>query len=185
MNSIEAKVFWFTGLSGAGKTTIATNIGSTFKENYNYTFNLLDGDILRVGLCGDLGFSVEDRKENIRRVAEVAKLFLNRNISSLCTFISPTNEIRDLAKAIIGEKNFVEIYINTPLTICENRDTKGLYKKVRAGEIKNFTGIDAVYESPISPDYILNCYDNTVQDSLDEINSFIALKLKLPVNGDQ
>jgi adenylylsulfate kinase len=154
------KVIWLTGLSGAGKTTIATKV-----INLGLDLVLLDGDVLREGLCKDLQFTISDRKENIRRVAEVAKLFINNNKSCICSFISPTNQIRDLAKSIIGAENFIEVYVNTPFNICENRDTKGLYKLAKDGKIKNFTGLDSIYEKPKNPDFILDCYNHSVEKS--------------------
>ena len=168
-----AKVFWFTGLSGAGKTTVAKQVVKALK-NTGKNVVLLDGDVLRDGLCADLGFSLADRAENIRRVAEMAKLLVENDIICICTFISPTSDIRQKAAEIIGEERFIEIYINTPLSICESRDTKGLYKKVRAGEIKNFTGIDSVYEIPQAPNYILDCVNNSAEESYSEILRYIS-----------
>jgi adenylylsulfate kinase len=143
----KAVCIWFTGLSGSGKSTLAEAFQQRLIENGNIT-QYLDGDLLRNSLNNNLGFSDADRLENIRRVAEVTKLFLNAGIICINAFISPTNEIRNLAKSIIGEENFIEIYLNTPLETCERRDPKGLYSKARSGELKNFTGIDAVFEVP-------------------------------------
>jgi adenylylsulfate kinase len=143
----KAVCIWFTGLSGSGKSTLAEALQQRLIENGNIT-QYLDGDLLRNSLNNNLGFSDADRLENIRRVAEVTKLFLNAGIICINAFISPTNEIRNLAKSIIGEENFIEIYLNTPLETCERRDPKGLYSKARSGELKNFTGIDAVFEVP-------------------------------------
>lgn len=154
------KVIWLTGLSGAGKTTIATKV-----KNLGLDLVLLDGDVLREGLCKDLQFTISDRKENIRRVAEVAKLFVDNNKSCICSFISPTKQIRDLAKSIIGAENFIEVYVNTPFNICENRDTKGLYKLAKEGKIKNFTGLDSIYEKPEKPDLVLDCFNHSVEKS--------------------
>lgn len=165
-------VYWITGLSGAGKTSVAA--AALHKLNLeDGHFVLLDGDSLRNGLCRDLGFKDEDRRENIRRVAEVSKLFLENGKSCLCTFISPTESIRELAKSIIGETRFHEIYINTPLDICENRDPKGLYKKVRDGEIKHFTGISSAYEIPTKPNLILDCHNNSLAESVNQIIAYI------------
>ena len=146
----KAIVVWMVGLSGSGKSTIAKALES---ELYNLGFitQLLDGDNLRIGINDNLGFSDADRLENIRRAAEVAKLFLNCGIITICSFISPTEKIRKLAKNIIGEPYFYEVYINAPIEICEKRDVKGLYKKARAGEIKSFTGIDSPFEAPKNP----------------------------------
>lgn len=143
-------VVWMVGLSGSGKSTIAKALES---ELYSLGFltQLLDGDNLRTGINNNLGFSESDRLENIRRAAEVSKLFLNCGIITICSFISPTDEIRKMAKSIIGEDDFYEVYINAPIEICEQRDVKGLYKKARAGEIKSFTGIDSPFEAPTNP----------------------------------
>lgn len=167
-----SKVIWLTGLSGSGKTTIATNV----KEK-GLDVVLLDGDVLRDGLCKDLGFTMSDRTENIRRVAEVAKLFIDNNKSCICSFISPTKQIRDLAKSIIGENNFIEIYVNTPFQICKNRDVKGLYKLAAEGKIKNFTGLDSVYEPPESPTLILDCFKQSVEKSSVFLYEFLKKEL--------
>ncbi len=147
------KVLWLTGLSGAGKSTLASALQKRLLMQGFYAF-ILDGDNVRHGLCRDLGFSKEDRNENIRRVAEVAKLYGSAGISAICSFISPAEENRNLARKIIGT-NFVEIYLDCALETCEMRDVKGLYKKARKGEIVNFTGVGDVYEPPVSPDLIL------------------------------
>ncbi len=138
---------WFVGLSGAGKTTIAIALE---KELYKRGFltQLLDADNIRAGINNNLGFSEADRHENIRRAAEIAKLFVNTGVITICCFISPTESIRNCAKNIIGEKDYYEIFVNTPLYICEQRDVKGLYKKARAGELKDFTGIHSLFEHP-------------------------------------
>lgn len=169
------QVYWITGLSGAGKTTVATK-AFTVLNSENLNFTLLDGDDVRDGLCRDLRFSIEDRTENIRRVAEVCKLFLKNGTSCICTFISPTEAIRELAEELIGKERFNEIYINTPLEICENRDPKGLYKKVRNGEISNFTGISSAYEPPLHPTLILDCVNLSIEDSVSKIIEFIKSK---------
>ena len=144
-------VIWITGLSGAGKTTLAEALNEEILKRGFFT-KTFDGDIVRQGLNKDLGYSMEDRKENIRRIAEVSKLFLDSGLIVICSFISPTKEARDLAKSIIGEERFIELYVNCPLEICEKRDPKGLYKLVRQGLLKNFTGIDSIYEPPVNPD---------------------------------
>ena len=146
----KAKVIWFTGLSGSGKTTLASHLEKRLFE-LSYFCQILDGDNVRSGINKNLMFTDEDRIENIRRIAEVSKLFMNCGIILLCAFISPTNEMRQLAKDIIGEDDFLEVFVDTPLEICEQRDPKGLYKKARAGEIKNFTGISAPFEIPKAP----------------------------------
>lgn len=145
----RSKVVWMTGLSGSGKSTIAIGLEKMLENNY--FAQVLDGDNIRSGINNNLGFSINDRKENIRRIAEVAKLYVESGIICICSFISPTIEIRNYAKNIIGENDFIEIYINAPIEVCEKRDVKGLYQKARQGLIKNFTGIDSPYEPPINP----------------------------------
>lgn len=146
----RAKVIWLTGLSGSGKTTLASLLEKRLFE-LNYFCQILDGDNVRSGINKNLLFTDQDRVENIRRIAEVSKLFMDCGIILICAFISPTNEIRQMAKEIIGEDDFLEFFIDVPLEVCEQRDPKGLYKKARAGEIKNFTGISAPFETPQSP----------------------------------
>lgn len=165
-------VLWFTGLSGSGKSTIAQGVE---KELYKmgYLVKSLDGDNVRTGICNNLGFSLEDRRENIRRIAEVAKLFLDNGLIVLCSFVSPTVEIRELAKNIIGPEDFNEVYVDTPLEICEERDVKGLYKKARKGEIKGFTGIDSPFEAPPKPDLTLTTQNHSVEESVDEVVNFL------------
>lgn len=174
----RAKVLWLTGLSGSGKSTIAQDLERQL-YNAGYFPQVLDGDNIRVGINNNLGFSLEDRSENIRRIAEIAKLYLNSGIITLCSFISPTKEIRNFARSIIGPENFIEVFINTPLEICEARDVKGLYKKARAGEIKGFTGIDSPYEAPENPNIEILTADSTVEESsqqiLDQLNPLIKL----------
>ncbi len=147
----RALVIWMVGLSGSGKSTLARS----FEQNLHkagYMTQLLDGDNLRVGINNNLGFSEEDRIENIRRAAEVSKLFANCGIITICSLISPTKEIRNMAKNIIGKEQFYEVFVNCPLEVCEQRDVKGLYAKARRGEIKDFTGISAPFEEPESPE---------------------------------
>ncbi len=146
----RAKVIWFTGLSGSGKTTLASLLEKRLFE-LNYFCQILDGDNVRSGINKNLVFTEEDRVENIRRIAEVSKLFMNCGIILLCAFISPTNDIRQMAKDIVGEDDFLEVFVDTPLEVCEQRDPKGLYKKARKGEIKNFTGVSSPFEAPQSP----------------------------------
>ena len=146
----RAKVIWFTGLSGSGKTTLASLLEKRLFE-LNYFCQILDGDNVRSGINKNLKFTDKDRIENIRRIAEVSKLFMNCGIILLCAFISPTHEIRQMAKEIVGEDDFLEVFIDTPLDVCEQRDPKGLYKKARAGEIKDFTGVSAPFEAPLNP----------------------------------
>ena len=145
------KAIWMTGLSGAGKTTLSENIQMELRKR-GYFVKVFDGDIIRTGLCKDLSYSIEDRMENIRRIAELTKIFLDSGIIVICSFITPTKSMRDLARSIIGEDRFIEAYINAPIEICEQRDVKGLYEKARKGLIKNFTGIDSVFEPPVKAD---------------------------------
>jgi adenylylsulfate kinase len=164
----KAVVIWLTGLSGSGKTTIAIGLEKALNSEGILT-QVLDGDNIRAGINNNLGFSNEDRKENIRRIAEVSKLFLNCGVVTINCFVSPTHKIRQQAKEIIGENDFLEVFINTPIEICEQRDVKGLYKKARAGEIKDFTGINAPFEAPINPFLDVKTQDKTVEQSVNEI----------------
>jgi len=168
----KSKVFWFTGLSGSGKSTIASAFERTLYEQ-GYMVKLLDGDNIRSGINKGLGFSIEDRLENIRRIAEVAKLFVDSGIIVLCSFVSPTQKIRDLAREIIGDEDFLEVFVDTPLEICESRDVKGLYKKARAGEIKGFTGIDSPYEAPLDPAIRLITHNQAIATSVEQLLPFI------------
>ncbi len=161
----SASTYWFTGLSGSGKSTIAKAFEKKLFEN-NRPCYLLDGDNLRTGLNKDLGFSAKDRQENLRRVAEVAKLFNEAGISTICAFISPTVQDREQAREIIGANSFREIYLSTPLNVCEQRDPHQLYQKARLGEIKNFTGISAPYEPPIKPDLIIDTNRLTIEEAV-------------------
>lgn len=164
----KSAVFWMTGLSGSGKTTIAKILEKKLHEK-GYLTQILDGDNIRSGINNNLGFSEEDRKENIRRIAEVSKLFVNCGVITINCFISPTEEIRRTAKDIIGKEDFKEIFIDTPLEICEERDTKGLYKKARAGEIQHFTGISSPFEAPTKPEIHIYTENNTAEESAEEV----------------
>jgi adenylylsulfate kinase len=157
---------WFTGLSGAGKTTISCAVGNRLKS-YGQKLEILDGDVVRLNLCKGLGFSKEDRDENIRRVGFVADLLTRNQVTVLVSAISPYREIRQEVRERIG--NFVEVYVNAPLQVCEQRDVKGLYKKARAGEIKNFTGIDDPYEPPFNPDVECRTDLETVEESVSKV----------------
>ena len=149
-------VLWFTGLSGAGKSTLAGALEQALAAEGTHTY-LLDGDNVRHGLCGDLGFDDAARQENIRRVGEVAKLMVDAGLIVLTAFISPFRAERELVRSLLGEGEFVEVFVDAPLAVCEERDPKGLYKKARAGEIRNFTGIDSAYEAPEQPEiHLLN-----------------------------
>ena len=168
-------VLWMTGLSGSGKSTIAIGLE---KKLYSEGFitEILDGDNIRAGLNKDLKFSEADRLENTRRIAEVAKLFAHCGIVTICSFVSPTNDIREQVRGIIGEKDFFEIYINAPFAVCEDRDVKGLYKKARNGEIKHFTGLDAPFEEPTHPALEIKTDELNVELSIDKLYLFIKGK---------
>ncbi len=166
---------WLTGLSGSGKSTIAKHIEKKLHES-GYFVKLLDGDNMRFGINKNLGFSEEDRLENIRRVAEITKLFVETGVITINSFISPTEDIRNLAKSIIGEHDFYEVFINCPLEVCEQRDVKGLYKKARAGEIKNFTGIDSAFEIPVSPAIVIKTNEQRIEESVVQLYNFIIQK---------
>ena len=174
----SAKVIWFTGLSGSGKTTLASNLE---KDLFFHRFfcQVLDGDNIRTGINNNLGFSEEDRLENIRRISEVSKLLINTGMITICSFISPTDEIRNLARNIIGEEDFIEIFLNTPLAVCEDRDVKGLYKRARAGEIKDFTGISSPFEAPKNPDVEIDTSVTGIKESVDIIFNAIIDRITL------
>ncbi|WP_279048625.1 adenylyl-sulfate kinase [Cedecea davisae] len=155
LNQHRGAVLWFTGLSGSGKSTVAGALEQALHQLGVSTY-LLDGDNVRHGLCSDLGFSDEDRKENIRRVGEVAGLMVDAGLLVLSAFISPHRAERQMVRERVGEGRFYEVFVDTPLEICETRDPKGLYKKARAGELKNFTGIDSAYEAPLAAEIHLD-----------------------------
>jgi len=171
-------VVWFTGLSGSGKSTLANMVEKKLFESGIHTFSL-DGDNIRSGLNKNLGFTREDREENLRRISEVAKLFVDSGSLVIASFISPLKSDRDFVKGIIGDNDFLEVYVNTPLKVCESRDVKGLYKKARAGKIKNFTGVDAPYEAPQSPDIEIKTDLEKAEDSVDRIVNFLKSKLEI------
>jgi bifunctional enzyme CysN/CysC len=168
MKNQKPRVLWFTGLSGAGKSTIANLVEKKLHSLGKHTY-LLDGDNVRHGLNRDLGFTDADRVENIRRVAETAKLMVDAGIIVLVSFISPFRSERDMAREMLAEGEFCEIYVNTPLEICEARDPKGLYKKARAGQLKNFTGIDSAYEAPVNPEITVDAGQSMPEDLAEEI----------------
>lgn len=172
-----AKVIWFTGLSGSGKSTIAVALEKALFEK-GFITQLLDGDNVRIGINNNLGFSEADREENIRRIAEVAKLFVQAGVICFCSFVSPTKAIRQQARNIIGKSDFIEIYVNTPLEICEQRDVKGLYKKARAGEIKDFTGIHQSFEAPENPAMEIKTENKSIEENVKEILRFIETKIQ-------
>jgi len=173
----NAKVIWMTGLSGSGKTTIAVALERALNER-GYLTQILDGDNIRTGINNNLGFSNEDRTENIRRIAEVSKLFLNCGVITINCFVSPTIAIRQNAREIIGSADFVEVYVNAPLEVCETRDVKGLYKKARKGEIKDFTGIDAPFEAPVSPLIEVKTDQAEVSECVNQILNYIEPLIK-------
>ena len=164
----QGKVIWFTGLSGSGKTTIAIALENELNKKGLLT-QILDGDNIRTGINNNLGFSDADRTENVRRIAEVTKLFVNCGVITICCFVSPTEDIRTIARNIIGKNDFVEVFVNTPLEICEKRDVKGLYAKARKGEIKDFTGITAPFEAPANPTIEVKTNELSVEDSVKKI----------------
>lgn len=174
----KAKVIWFSGLSGAGKTTLAKQLEDKLLS-MNYLVQILDGDNIRSGINNNLSFSEEDRKENIRRISEVSKLFLHCGIITINSFISPTREIRHMAMDIIGREDFIEVYVNAPLEVCEERDVKGLYARARRGEIKDFTGISAPFEKPGNPDVEIRTDLMTIKESVEKLLEFILPKIKM------
>ncbi len=167
---------WMTGLSGSGKTSIARQLERLLHMK-GHLCQLLDGDNVRAGLCSNLGFSSEDREENIRRIAELTKLYVHSGVITINCFVSPTANIRAQAKGIIGAEDFIEIYVNTPLEVCEARDVKGLYAKARKGEIPEFTGISAPYEAPQHPSLDLMTVDRTPEDCAMELYQHIKQRI--------
>ena len=172
-------MIWFTGLSGSGKSTIAIALERELSQR-GLLCRILDGDNIRSGINNNLGFSADDRRENIRRIAEVGKLFVDTGIITLAAFISPDNEMRGMASDIIGADSFLEVYVSTPLEECERGDVKGLYAKARRGEIKNFTGISAPFEAPMSPALDLDTSKLSLQESVERLLEMILPKVSLP-----
>ncbi len=168
----HSKVVWLTGLSGSGKSTIAQHLERRL-FNEGFFAQVLDGDNIRSGINNNLGFSEADRRENIRRIAEVARLYLNSGIITLNSFISPTRAIRSMAAEIVGTADFIEIYVNAPLEVCEARDVKGLYQKARRGEIKGFTGIDQPYEAPGAPALEVRTDQISVAEATEQIFQYL------------
>lgn len=173
-NGHRGAIIWFTGLSGSGKSTLAHAVEETLHQQGRHTF-VLDGDNVRHGLCGDLGFSDKDRQENIRRIGEVAKLFMDAGVIVLTAFISPYHADRERVRGMVEQGDFIEIYCDTPIEICESRDVKGIYKKARAGQIPEFTGISSPYEVPETPELTVNTgtasLDACVQQVIGEITN--------------
>lgn len=174
----KAICIWMTGLSGSGKSTIAQGLEKKLYQNGILTA-VLDGDNVRTGINNNLGFSEEDRTENIRRIAEINKLFLQNGMVTINSFVSPTKDIRELAKNIIGEQDFFEVYINASFDECAKRDVKGLYKKALNGEIKNFTGLDAPFEAPENSALEIKTAEQSIEKSIDTIFQFFIKKIKL------
>jgi adenylylsulfate kinase len=172
----KAITIWMTGLSGSGKSTIAKHLEKSLANN-GFITKVLDGDNVRIGICNNLDFSTQDRIENIRRISEISKLFIDGGIITINSFISPTIEIRKMAKDIIGPESFFEIFVDADLETCEKRDVKGLYAKARKGEIKNFTGISAPFEKPINADLVLDTNNLTVSQSVEKIITAIKNKI--------
>ena len=164
---------WFTGLSGSGKTTLTKLVYELFVRN-GYRFKILDGDSLRTGINSNLGFSIADRTENIRRAAEVSKLFNDYGVSTLNAFICPTNILRKFAASVVGSEKYVEIYLDSPLDVCEKRDPKGLYAKCRRGEIENLTGIDSPFDIPENPHFEVKTSKETPDESANRVFEFIC-----------
>lgn len=177
-NGHKSVILWFTGLSGAGKSTLAHAVEERLYQTGCRTF-VLDGDNVRHGLCGDLGFSDEDRQENIRRIAELAKLMLEAGTIALTAFISPFRAERNLARSLVPHGDFIEIYCNCDLTVCEQRDVKGLYKKARKGEIQHFTGISSPYEVPDKPELIINTGTQTLEECVEQVLALLRKRCVL------
>lgn len=177
LNRHKSFVVWFTGLSGSGKSTLAGKVEEKLFDLGYRTF-ILDGDNIRTGLNKDLGFDENGRNENIRRIGEVAKLFVDAGVIVLTPFISPFKTDRQTVKNLVGQNEFVEIFVNCPLEICEARDVKGIYKKARNGEIKNFTGIDSPFEIPENPDLEIQTDKMEIEESMEKILNFLLPKIK-------
>ncbi|QSX37859.1 adenylyl-sulfate kinase [Shewanella sedimentimangrovi] len=166
-------ILWFTGLSGAGKSTLAGALESALHERGVHSY-LLDGDNVRHGLCKDLGFSADDRRENIRRVGEVAKLMLDAGLIVLSAFVSPQRAERELVRELVAEGEFIEVHVATPLEVCESRDPKGLYQKARAGEIKDFTGISAPYEAPVGAELVIDTSEGDLEAQVGRLLDYLV-----------
>ncbi|MFI3259352.1 MAG: adenylyl-sulfate kinase [Rikenellaceae bacterium] len=164
----RATMLWFTGLSGSGKSTLAVALERELYQR-GFVCRILDGDNIRTGINKNLGFSPEDRLENIRRIAEVGKLFVDSGIITISAFISPTEEVRELARGIVGADDFVEVYVSTPIEECERRDVKGLYKKARAGEIKEFTGVSQPFEAPTNPEIEIDTTGLSMERAMEQL----------------
>ena len=170
-------MIWFTGLSGSGKSTVAMGVERELHAQ-GILCRILDGDNVRAGINNNLGFSAEDRIENIRRIAEIGKLFVQTGVVTLACFVSPTNDIRQMARDIVGKEDFLEVYISTPIEECERRDVKGLYARARKGEVKNFTGISAPFEAPVSPDIDIDTSKIPLEESVRTLTELIIKRVK-------
>lgn len=182
LNGHKGVVVWFTGLSGSGKSTIAHAVEERLFKMGCRTY-VLDGDNIRHGLCGDLGFSPEDRKENIRRIGEVAKLFVDAGIIVMTAFISPFRRDRKRVRNILMPGDFLEVYCKCPIEVCEQRDVKGLYKRARIGEIKDFTGISSPYEEPIAPDLTIETHISSIEESVEAVIKLLEERGIFITNG--
>ena len=174
----HSMMIWFTGLSGSGKSTIAIALERELHKR-GLLCRILDGDNIRSGINNNLGFTEADRVENIRRIAEVSKLFIDTDIITIAAFISPNNDIREMAANIIGRENFLEVYVSTPLAECERRDVKGLYAKARRGEIQNFTGISAPFEAPAHPALTLDTSVLSLEESVNKLLDLVLSKIQI------
>jgi len=175
LNGHKSVVIWFTGLSGSGKSTLAHSVEEELYQLNCRTF-VLDGDNVRHGLSSNLTFSNDDRKENIRRIGEAAKLMMESGVIAITAFISPFKKDRNLVRQLLPQGDFIEIYCKASLEICESRDVKGLYRRARTGEIKNYTGIDSPYEAPISPELVINTESESLKESADKVIDFLKFK---------
>jgi len=175
LNGHGSTILWFTGFSSSGKSTLANEVEKVLIQSQKRTY-ILDGDNVRMGLCGDLGFSAEDREENIRRIGEVSKLFTDAGVIVLSAFISPYRADRDKIRELVEEGEFIEVFVDCPIEECEKRDVKGLYKKAREGIIKGFTGIDDPYEEPTNAEIVIKTDELSIEESTDKILKYLADK---------
>lgn len=175
MNGHKSAIIWFTGLSGSGKSTLANAVAEVLHQQTVRTY-VLDGDNIRAGLCKDLGFSDADRTENIRRIGEVSKLMIDAGIMTLTAFISPFKADRDIVRELVNDGEFIEVLCQASLDVCEERDPKGLYKKARAGEIPEFTGINSPYEAPENPELVMHTDEHSIQECVDQVIDYLRDK---------
>ena len=180
-NGHRSVILWFTGLSGSGKSTLAHAVEEMLFQMKCRTF-VFDGDNVRHGLCSNLGFSKEDRVENIRRIGEMAKLFIEAGVIALTAFISPFKEDRERVRRLVPEGDFIEVYCRCPLEVCEQRDVKGLYKRAKTGEIKEFTGISSPYEPPEKPELVLDTADSSVEECVEKVMELLIQKVTVKKN---